>query len=95
MFTPPSNNQVMSSASGVPSTQAVPATTSNTQCSLNNPFRDPTNQAAYQIPTAAVPPQNSMTNGAVHSVASSNPVPADHLPMILGFLSWLREAWSS
>jgi hypothetical protein len=63
----------MYSASGVPSAQVVPA---NTQCNVNNPFRDPTtNQAAYQIPnTVAVPPQNAMTNGAVHSVASSNPL---------------------
>ena len=73
MFTPPSN-QVVGSTSGVPvAAQAVPAGTQ--QSNLNNPFLDPTNlAAAYQIPTAAVPPQNAMTNGAVHSVASSNPL---------------------
>jgi hypothetical protein len=71
MFAPPSN-QVMGSATGVPAAaQVVPA---STQCNLNNPFRDPTNQAAYQMPTVAVPLQNAMTNGAVHSVASSNPL---------------------
>ena len=70
MFTPPPSNQVMGSASGVPSAQVLPG---NTQCNLNNPFLDPTTQAAYQIPTVAVPPQSAMTNGAVHSVASSNP----------------------
>ena len=73
MFTPPSNQSV-GSASGVPSAQVVPATSSSTQCNVNNPFLDPTNQAAYQIPTVAVPPQSAMTNGAVHSVASSNPL---------------------
>ena len=57
---------------GAPSTQeVVPA---STQCNKsNNPFLDPTNQAACQIPTVAVPAQSAMTNGAVHSVASSNP----------------------
>ena len=71
MFAPPSN-QVVGPASGAPSTQVVPA--ASTQCNnLNNPFLDPTNQAACQIPTVAVPAQSAMTNGAVHSVASSNP----------------------
>ena len=80
MFTPPAN-QVMGSSSGVqvPAAQTVPASTQS--CNLNNPFLDPTNlnQAAYQIPAAAaapVPPQSAMTNGAVHSVASSNPLHA-------------------
>ena len=82
MFTPPSNQQVVGSASGVPSGQvAPPPLTSAQQQStnhLNNPFLDPTNNqvaAAYQIPTvaAAVPAQSAMTNGAVQSVASSNP----------------------
>ena len=75
MFTPPSN-QVVGSTSGLPATaQAVPAGTQQSS-NLNNPFLDPTNlAAAYQMPTAAaVPPQNAMTNGAVHSVASSNPL---------------------
>jgi hypothetical protein len=71
MFNPPPNQVVAPAPGGVPVTQVVPATT---QTHLNNPFLDPTNQAAYQIPTVAtVPTQNAMTNGAVHSVASSNP----------------------
>ena len=69
MLTPPSN-QVAGSALGVPVAQVV-----TTSSQSNNPFLDPTNQAAYQMAPAAVPPQNAMTNGAVHSVASSNPLP--------------------
>ncbi|KAF8808630.1 hypothetical protein BYT27DRAFT_7222792 [Phlegmacium glaucopus] len=64
MFTPPSNQGV------APAAQVVPASTQS-----NNPFLNPINQAAYQVPPAAVPPQNAMTNGAVYSVASSNPLP--------------------
>ena len=75
----------MGTVSGVPSAQVAPppppANTqqqSTTTTNLNNPFLDPTNNqvaAAYQIPTvaAAVPAQSAMTNGAVQSVASSNP----------------------
>jgi hypothetical protein len=77
MFTPPSNHQAVGSASGVPSAQvAPPASTQQQSTNSNNPFLDPTNQAAYQIPSVAassVPAQNAMTNGAVQSVASSNP----------------------
>ena len=85
MFSPPSNQQVVGTVSGVPSAQVAPppppANTqqqSTTTTNLNNPFLDPTNNqvaAAYQIPTvaAAVPAQSAMTNGAVQSVASSNP----------------------
>ena len=74
MFNPTPNQAVVSVPGGVPVTQVVPATTQTTH--LNNPFLDPTNQAAYQIPAVAttVPTQNAMTNGAVHSVASSNPL---------------------
>jgi hypothetical protein len=74
MFTPPPTNQVVggSACAGVPCAQVAPASTQSNN--LNNPFLDPTNQAAYQIPTVAVPAQSAMTNGAVHSVlASSNP----------------------
>jgi len=70
ILTPPPNQAV-----GSASAQVIPATT---QSHLNNPFLDPTNQTAYQIPTAAAatlpPAQNAMTNGAVHSVASSYPL---------------------
>jgi len=65
MFTPPSN-QAVAPTFGGPSAQVMPASTQST-----NPFLNP----AYQISPAAVPPQNVVTNGAVHSVASSNPLP--------------------
>ena len=81
MFTPPSNQVVAAGSAAssgvVPSAQVVAAPASSTN--LNNPFLDPTtiNQgAASQIPAvgvASVPVQSAMTNGAVHSVASSNP----------------------
>lgn len=71
IFTPPPN-QAVGSTSGVPVAQVVPA---GTQSHLNNPFLDPTNQAAYQIPTIATVPQNAMTNAR------------SRLPMILSALS--------
>ena len=73
MFNTPPANQVVGSASGVPSTQVVPASTQSTN--LNNPFLDPTTNQAYQVPTVPAPQaaQSAMTNGAVYSVASSNP----------------------
>ena len=74
MFTTPPTSQAVGSASGVPSVpsaQVPPASTQN--INLNNPFLDPTIQAAYQIPTVGGTAQSAMTNGAVQSVASSNP----------------------
>ena len=69
MLTPPPNQAV-----GSASAQVVPPATTQSHLN-NNPFLDPANQAAYQIPNAAtVPSQDAMTNGAVYSVASSNPL---------------------
>lgn len=73
MFTPPSNQAAAGSAVGAPVAPVVPASTQFT-----NPFLDPSNQTAYQM-AAGVPPQNAMTNGAVHSVASSKPLPVAQL----------------
>lgn len=65
MLAPASNQSAAATAIGVLAPQVLHAVTQS-----NNPFADPTNQVAYQVPQ-----QNAMTNGAVHSVASSNPLP--------------------